>query len=75
VNMNCILHVSNVQSAEPEINVRAVAVHDSEARTAVMEMMVLAGQVAAKWAAAKGIPVLYRYHDHTSMKITSFLCL
>jgi exoribonuclease R len=64
VNMNCLLHVKNVQSEEPEISLKAVAVHESEARTAVMEMMVLAGQVAAKWASAKGVPVLYRYHNN-----------
>lgn len=65
VNMNCLIHVKNVESEDPDITLRSVAVHESEARTAVMEMMVLAGQVAAKWASAKGVPVLYRcggYH-------------
>ena len=60
VNMNCLIHVKNVESEDPDITLRSVAVHESEARTAVMEMMVLAGQVAAKWASAKGVPVLYR---------------
>lgn len=60
VNMNCILHVKNVESEDPTINLRAVAVHESDSRSAVMEMMVLAGEVAAKWANSKGVPVLNR---------------
>lgn len=61
VNMNCLIHVKDVESEHPEISVKAVAVHESESRAAVMEMMVLAGQVAAKWACKKGVPVLFRY--------------
>lgn len=60
VNMNCLIHVKDVESENPDISVRAVAVHESESRAAVMEMMVLAGQVAAKWAFARGVPVLFR---------------
>jgi RNB domain len=59
-NMNCQMYVDDVESSEPTISVQPVAVHESHARTAVMEMMVLAGEVAAKWAHQKRVPMLFR---------------
>jgi RNB domain len=65
-SIECQVFVSNLDpesaegSSEPDITVRPILMHQSPARQAVMEMMVLAGEIGAKWAASRGVPVLFR---------------
>lgn len=61
-NMECSLFVTGMDDPKSEVTVtpRPLAMHHSASRLAVMEAMVLAGEVAAKFGAEQGLPLLYR---------------
>eukprot|EP00892_Ulva_mutabilis_P008006 jgi/Ulvmu1/5578/UM023_0115.1 len=63
LNHDCNVAVTGIEDEEPHVTVRAVRPHESPFRVAVMEMMLLAGEAAAKWAHARSLPMLYRHQE------------
>ena len=61
-NLQCEMEVKNVEDeTRPlEFDIRALDMHASRSRSAVMEAMVLTGELAAKWGADKSVPLIFR---------------
>jgi hypothetical protein len=61
-NMECNITVDGMDdpSTELAISVRPLCMHESPTRMAVMEAMLLTGELAAKWGAERRLPLLYR---------------